>query len=1279
MATQTTSTILNSAIAVSQQLLTEYALGEDLIDDLTTAFGSSYNGDVAAELIEQWQTGEFGLFPEFEIRSSNEINGANGAFSADTNKIYISEEYLQANTNNIEAISNLVLEEFGHFVDSKINSVDSAGDEGAIFSGLVRGESFTSEELQQLQLENDQATVVIDGNEIAIEQQSSIITQSSFAINSNNDLHFGDFDGDGRDDILANRRDRRSTGIFFADEDGNFSNSNSLRLPTLNIQGSSTNVHVGDFNGDGRDDILAQRGANSGNTARILFADENGGFRLGPQSAVSVLPQNLKIDGNTHLLHVGDFNGDGRDDILAQQRGNRISRIFFADEAGQFSNSNMTLLPEDLDISRNRSTLHIGDFNGDGKDDFLRHRRNGSGPENAIFFSTGNGTFEETLVIEDFLSTTENPAPLFSIGNTTLLERSTKLHIGDFNGDGVDDFLPQHIISGSLIISGTDRIHFLDANNNVSTGQAGVFQGLFSDGDVNDFQVFIGDFDGDGQDDILSDRKSRNDTRIRLTQNFDITGGAGNNILSGGENKDILRGEDGNDFINGGGGNDTLNGGGGNDTLNGGDGRDILNGGEGDDILLGGRGRNLLEGGEGNDRLEGGGDDETLDGGEGDDFLDGNNMRDILRGGAGNDSLFGGRNTDTLEGGAGNDFLDGGEGNDTLSGEGGNDTLRGEKGNDTLSGGSGRDELFGDDGDDSLAGGSGSSIIEGGAGDDTLRGGNDKDILNGGDDNDVLIGKRGRDILDGGDGNDILEGGGGTDFLDGGEGFDIASYQGNVDGFDITFNDNGSITVTDIDTSDGDEGTDTLTNISQLVFGTRVGVPQRSTVQAVAGVSENLATTFISGGTTDATNFLIDIEGETGLTLDFNNQQLADFINAITLPDEDIELERYFANLAFDTAGGILGAIPVVGSFVAGQVAIGQTLTNYLFDQRQIQAQIDAANDAVKDFDSLNFGDIKETIRDTVVIEDFQIGVDNLLLPTLEGLDGYSIVNRNFAGKSGVMIQAVQDGKASELVFIANEYASLNDSQFETQIKNLLSSQQGASTVLSTFNQKSQLSPVSPDSSTRVNGTYAGDHLFGEDLTIPARGAGAGDYTMDGKFGDDLLKGNIGNDILHGGFIGDGGPFKDPETGERSLTDGNITYQDDGFDTLQGGLGDDTLFGGSGNDLLDGGGFDFNSTDPLTGRAVVLTNDGTDRLSGGSGNDTFIFNTLSTGIDIIEDFEVRIDKIRIIADGFGATDISQFSFDQSNGALSFNSQQFATLENFASLQGFDVNLDIQLV
>ncbi|MEM9272050.1 MAG: FG-GAP-like repeat-containing protein [Cyanobacteria bacterium P01_F01_bin.143] len=1163
MKTQTTSTILNNAIASSQELLTQFSLSEDLIADLSVAFGSGYDSDAAQELISQWQTGEFAAFPEFEIRSAAEINGANGAYSADTNKIYISEEYLQANADDVKAVSDLILEEYGHFVDASINTVDAAGDEGAIFSGLIRGKSFTSGELQQLQLENDQATVVIDGNEIAIEQQSSINTQSSFAISSNNDLHFGDFDGDGRDDILANRRDIRLTGIFFADEDGNFSNSNSLRLPDLLIRGGGANVHIGDFNGDGHDDIFAQLKSNS-DFNRVMFADEDGNFS---GSGVHVL-QNLGITGGSYDLHVGDFNGDGRDDILAQEKGNDTSRIFFADEAGQFSESNLSILPEDLDISRNRSTLHIGDFNGDGKDDFLRHRRNGSGPENAIFFSTGNGTFEETLVIEDFLSTTENPAPLFSIGNTTILERSTKLHIGDFNGDGVDDFLPQHIIiSASLIQAGTDRIHFLDANNNVSTGQAGVFQGLFSDGDVNDFQVFIGDFDGDGQDDILSDRKSRNDTRIRLTQNFDITGGAGNNILSGGENKDTLRGEDGNDFIDGGGGGDSI------------------------------------------------------------------------------------------DGGGGDDLLDGGEGNDILEGGGGTDTLRGGEGNDTLNGGNGPDELFGGDGDDSLVGSSGRSTIEGGNGDDTLRGGNDRDILNGGDGNDVLIGKRGNDTLDGGDG------------------LDVASYQGDMDGFDVTFNDDGSITVRDIDTSNGNEGTDTLTNISQLAFDNSrlVGNNTRNTVTGIAGVHESTDNTdtssSIAGGKAAATNFVIDIEGTTGLGLDFDTTKLASFINGITLPDQDIEDARLANNLLLDAAGGIAGSIPVFGAALSTGIAMQQTLSNYAFDLLQVEAQKETARQIVNDpnYDTSVWGTITETNRDMVVIEDFQIGVDNIFLPSVASVAdvGYAIKSGTLNNQNGVFIEAQIGTENSNLVFIEDKYNSLDDTEFLDQVTNLLVSQPDGGSIIGTFNQTPiDVEPLQGKQQDRL-GSFAGDHIFGRELNSEPDNSESGSFEFVGQFGDDFIQGGSQDDLLYGGF-----------NSNRSLTDGALTYEDDGFDVLQGGKGDDLLSGGSGNDTLDGGGLIYDENINITG---VIVGDGTDTLIGGSGNDTFVFNTSETGIDVIQDFTVLVDKIQINQEGFGATDNSDFSFDQTNGALSFGSEQFATLTNFSDLQDFDVNRDIQLV
>ena len=61
---------------------------------------------------------------------------------------------------------------FWLFPIKSINSSDAAGDEGAVFSGLVRGKSFTEEQLPLLKAENDKATVIIDGEEIDLRSSS---------------------------------------------------------------------------------------------------------------------------------------------------------------------------------------------------------------------------------------------------------------------------------------------------------------------------------------------------------------------------------------------------------------------------------------------------------------------------------------------------------------------------------------------------------------------------------------------------------------------------------------------------------------------------------------------------------------------------------------------------------------------------------------------------------------------------------------------------------------------------------------------------------------------------------------------------------------------------------------------------------------------------------------------------------------------------------------------------------------------------------------------------
>ena len=402
------------------------------------------------------------------------------------------------------------------------------------------------------------------------------------------------------------------------------------------------------------------------------------------------------------------------------------------------------------------------------------------------------------------------------------------------------------------------------------------------------------------------------------------------------------------------------------------------------------------------------------------------------------------------------------------------------------------------------------------------------------------------------------------------------------------------------------------------------------------------------------------------------------------LPDQDIEDARLAANIGFTAAAGAAASasvVPIIGDAITAgattAIAHAQTIANYHFDLRQVNAQREAATAAVNnpEYNTEVWGEIVEKSRDLVVIEDFQIGVDNIFLPSVSNIEVDNVNNIGYAIKSGlnnergVFIEAQIGGENSNLVFIENHYDGLSNTDFLDQISNLLVSQPDGGSIIGTFNETPVRVTPFGFGAKQQEGTFAGDHIIGQQLSPLARSV-PGSFELIGEFGDDWIQGSSEGDILHGGFNID-----------QSLTVGIFIHEDDGFDILQGGKGDDLLKGGSGNDTLDGGGFTYDDDLNVTG---VIVGDGTDTLTGGSGNDTFVFNTPDTGIDVITDFTVFVDKIQINRDNFGATDPSEFSFDPTNGALSFGSEQFAILENNfdvqnQNLQNFDVNRDIQLV
>jgi Ca2+-binding RTX toxin-like protein len=257
----------------------------------------------------------------------------------------------------------------------------------------------------------------------------------------------------------------------------------------------------------------------------------------------------------------------------------------------------------------------------------------------------------------------------------------------------------------------------------------------------------------------------------------------------------------------------------------------------------------------------------------------GNSGNNILTGNSANNTLNGGTGVDTLIGGLGNDIYqvdsttdviteNANEGTDTIqssvtfslatfpdienltltassvingTGNTANNSLNGNTANNTLDGGDGNDSLNGGAGNDTLIGGNGSDFAyyysstgsvtvnlatgtasDGLGGTDTLsqiehiQGSNTAgDNLTGDANNNIFYGYGGNDTLNGGDGNDTLIGGTGNDTLTGGNGNDFAYY------YTVT----GPVTV-NLATgtaSDGEGGTDTLSQIENVTGSNTAG------------------------------------------------------------------------------------------------------------------------------------------------------------------------------------------------------------------------------------------------------------------------------------------------------------------------------------------------------------------------------------------------------------------------------------------------------------------------
>jgi len=303
---------------------------------------------------------------------------------------------------------------------------------------------------------------------------------------------FADFNGDGIPDIAATGD--TTIELSLGKGDGTFAPYTPLPNSGINFSTptSAGNAYIlhGDFNGDGKQDLLAIGSSSIYQyDSYIYFGHGDGTFAplIKIANSSTIFPQ-------FYNGKVADLNGDGRDDILSSDTNSNVSSVSpniyvgLSNGDGTFQ-SVTTRLPVELTqngvFNAAISPPALADFDHDGKLDAVV----GEISNAYVLKGHGDGTFDTTPI----------KLPIPAPGNAG--QGTAAVATGDFDGDGNQDFAVLYLLTGlNAFPRSTNAEVFVYYGNGDGTFSAPVTAGVF---DHQYSLISASDLNGDGRADLI--------------------------------------------------------------------------------------------------------------------------------------------------------------------------------------------------------------------------------------------------------------------------------------------------------------------------------------------------------------------------------------------------------------------------------------------------------------------------------------------------------------------------------------------------------------------------------------------------------------------------------------------------------------------------------------------------------------------------------------------------------------------------------------------------------